>query len=466
MSKNIAIVGAGASGLFAAYTFSKDKNYNVYLFEQGADIDKRHCPIMEGKANKCINCANCHISGSVGGAGAFSDGKYILSTEYGGWLQDVVGKEKAMEYMYKADDVLVSFGATTKFFEPDDEMKKTFLQNNLHMLQARCKHLGTDANYETMVKMVDYLKSCSNIHILSNTRIINVFNLTNGKKSLMGESKFDLPHVDFDYVIFAVGRSGSRFFNEWCTRNDIPATNNQVDIGVRVEIPAIVWNDFTDKIYEPKIVYKTKQYEDWVRSFCVNPKGEVVVENNDGILSVNGHSYSDPSKYTNNTNFALLSTIHFTEPFNEPVEYARRIVSLANAVSGGSVIVQTLGDLERGRRTNEHRLSKNTVVPTLKAAVAGDLSLCMPKRQLDNIIETLHAIDKAMPGTANPDTLLYGIEAKYYSAKVKTDENFEFVNNGVGGYYAVGDGSGMTRSLSQASAQGIMVAENIMNLGE
>ena len=248
---------------------------------------------------------------------------------------------------------------------------------------------------------------------------------------------------------------GSKLFTKWCADNQIPMTNNQVDIGVRVELPSMIWEDFAKKIYEPKIIYRSKRYGDTTRMFCFNDRGSVVTENTDGVLTVNGHSYRDPARKTANSNFALLSTIRFTQPFREPIEYARHVASLANLISGGSVLVQRLGDLECGRRTEEKRLRQSTTIPTLNA-VPGDLSLCMPKRQLDNIIETLHALDAVAPGTSNYDTLLYGIECKYYSARPEC-ENFQV--KGCKNIYAIGDGAGFTRSLSQASANGLYVAD-------
>ena len=261
-----------------------------------------------------------------------------------------------------------------------------------------------------------------------------------------------------DHIIFAVGRVGSRFFSDWCERNAIPLTNNQVDVGVRVELPSIIWEDFSRKIYEPKIWYRSKQYGDTTRMFCFNDRGNVVTENTGGVLTVNGHSYREENRKTQNSNFALLSTIRFTQPFKQPIDYARHVASLANLISGGSVLVQRLGDLENGRRTDENRLRQCTTSPTL-AAVPGDLSLCMPKRQLDNIIETLHALDAVSPGTSNYDTLLYGVECKYYSARPKA-EDFEL--EGCRNIYAVGDGAGFTRSLSQAAANGLYVADKIL----
>ena len=335
------------------------------------------------------------------------------------------------------------------------------------MLQSQCKHLGTDANFETMVKMIGYLNEHPQVKIMTNCEVVDVTDSeSDNTKVILCNIDGNTKTVYVDKVVFAVGRVGSKFFSDWCNANRVSLTNNQVDIGVRVELPSMIWEDFEKKIYEPKIHYTSKKYGDTTRMFCFNGRGEVVTENANGVLTVNGHAYKAEDKKTENTNFALLSTIRFTQPFNKPIEYARHVASLANMISGGSVLVQRLGDLELGRRTDENRLRKSTVRPTLKGAVAGDLSLCLPKRQLDNIIETLHALDKIAPGTANYDTLLYGIECKYYSARPKTDKSFEiqFENNMQSGYYAIGDGAGFTRSLAQAAAQGLMVADAILEL--
>lgn len=452
----IGIVGGGISGLMAAYRLSMLNNIHVIIFEKGNDIRQRVCPLLHHNVNKCVKCEHCAIMEGLAGAGAFSDGKYNITAEYGGWLQDIMPADNVLKYIEQADDILVDFGATRERFMPNDELKKLCLQHDLYMQQGQCKHLGTDANFDTMCNLVDYLLNCENVDIYTGC---NVTNITSEGDSILLSSGEALMSVD--KVIVAVGRSGSKFFSNWCTKNNIKLANNQVDIGVRVELPSIIWEDFEKKIYEPKVIYRSKQYGDVTRMFCFNGRGEVVTENTNGILTVNGHAYKAEEKKTKNTNFALLSTIRFTQPFNEPIEYARHVAKLANMVSGGSVIVQRLGDLENGRRTDEARLRQSTVQPTLKSAVAGDLSLCMPKRQLDNIIETLHALNNIASGTSNYDTLLYGIECKYYSARPETNSKFELVN--MPNVYAVGDGAGFTRSLSQAAAQGLMVADNIIS---
>ena len=451
---DIAIVGGGIGGLMAAYRLSLgNPSLSICLVEKGNPIEKRICPIVAKKVSKCIKCKSCAIMEGLAGAGAFSDGKYVISTEYGGWLTDFLSDETVIDYIEQADKILVSFGATEERYTPSNDLKKLCIQNGLHMNQAQLKHLGTDSNFETMRKLIiDITTRCD---VLTNTTVTDVDKDSHTLyiKNTDGESAFTA-----NKIIFAVGRVGSDFFSKWCEKNDIGLQNNQVDVGVRVELPSVVWEDFSKKIYEPKIWYRSKQYCDRTRMFCFNERGNVVTENTSGVLTVNGHSYRDLARKTNNSNFALLSTIKFTEPFKQPIEYARHVASLANLISGGGVLVQRLGDLESGRRTDAKRLAQSTTKPTLNA-VPGDLSLCMPKRQLDNIIETLHALDKVSPGTANYDTLLYGIECKYYSARPDCDD-FEII--GCKDIYAVGDGAGFTRSLSQAAANGLYVADKIL----
>lgn len=452
---DVAIIGGGIGGLMSAYQLcTKNPSLKVVLFEKGHDIEKRVCPIVAKKVDTCIKCPSCAIMEGLAGAGAFSDGKYVISTEYGGWLPDFLPKATVLDYIEKADKVLMSFGAPEERYMPSDELKKKCLEHDLHMSQAQLKHLGTDANFNTMCKMAAFLKE--KVEILCDTEVTNVNKDTN---TVTFTNKSGTDEVQADSIIFAVGRAGSKFFSQWCKDHNIKLSNNQVDVGVRVELPASVWEDFSKKIYEPKIWYRSKKYGDTTRMFCFNERGSVVMENTQGVLTVNGHAYKDKAKKTENSNFALLSTIRFTEPFKEPIEYARHVATLSNLISGGSVLVQRLGDLMNGRRTDEKRLKQSTVTPTLNA-VPGDLSLCLPKRQLDNIVETLQALDKIAPGTMNYDTLLYGIECKYYSARPETDEKFAL--KGCNNIYCVGDGTGFTRSLSQAAAHGIYIADMIL----
>ncbi|HCB99716.1 MAG TPA: FAD-dependent oxidoreductase [Ruminococcaceae bacterium] len=450
---DIAIVGGGIGGLMCAWRLTeKCPDASVVIFEKGADLKDRRCPIVAGKSPKCVHCPSCAIMEGLAGAGAFSDGKYIISHEYGGWLPEFMPNDTVVSYIEQADKILVSFGATTERFQPNDELKRVCLEHDLHMQQAVVKHLGTDANLETMGRMVEALrKRCT---IITRADVQDVDADTHNIKVHMpdGEKTYKA-----DRVIFAVGRAGSGFFTKWCKSNKVRMQSNQVDVGVRVELPAILWDHFSKKIYEPKIWYRSEGYGDVTRMFCFNERGNVVTENTGGILTVNGHAYRDPAKKSENSNFALLTTMRFTDPFKEPIAYAKHVASLANLISGDSVLVQRLGDLEQGRRTDPKRLQQCTTRPTLNA-VAGDLSLCMPKRQLDDILETLHALDSIAPGTSNYDTLLYGIECKYYSARPEA-EDFEL--KGHKKIYAIGDGAGFTRSLAQASANGLYLADKL-----
>ena len=447
---DVAVIGGGISGLMAAYRLiSQNSALNIVMIEKGRDLEERSCPMITDKAKTCLGCKYCAIMEGLAGAGAFSDGKYVISTEYGGWLTDFLDDTTVRDYIEQADAILVGFGASKERYLPCDDLKRLCLKHDLHMQQAELKHLGTDDNFATMKKMINDLSS--RIEILTKTEVIDVDKASHRVITTDAE-------LIADKIIFAVGRAGSRMLSRWCRENDIEMTNNQVDIGVRVELPALVWDHFSERIYEPKILYRSRLYRDVTRMFCFNERGHVVMENTDGVLTVNGHSYKGQQKKTQNSNFALLSTSRFTQPFKDPIEYARYIASLANLISGGSVLVQRLGDLEAGRRTDEKRLWQSTTRPTLNV-VPGDLSLCMPKRQLDNIIETLHALDKVAPGTANHDTLLYGIECKYYSARPKTAD---FELDGCKGIYTIGDGAGFTRSLSHAAAHGLYVADKIL----
>lgn len=457
MEKNydVVIIGGGIGGLMCAYRIMEtNRTASVLLLEKGADLKDRVCPIVAKKTGRCIKCESCAIMEGLGGAGAFSDGKYIISYEYGGWLPDFLPRETVLDYIEQADSILVSFGATTERFQPDNDLKKLCLRHDLHMQQAVVKHLGTDYNYSTMLKMVEKIKT--GCEVLCRTEVTDAD--PESRRVTYSTKSGEQHTIHAENIIFAVGRAGSGFFSTWCRKYGVPLKNNQVDIGVRVELPSIIWEDFSKKIYEPKIWYRSHGYGDTTRMFCFNERGSVVTENTRGILTVNGHAFRDERKKTENSNFALLSTIRFTSPFREPIAYARHVASLANLISGGSVLVQRLGDLELGRRTEEKRLAQSTTRPTLDA-VAGDLSLCMPKRQLDNILETLHALDKVAPGTANSDTLLYGVECKYYSARPEADD---FEISGRSGIFAIGDGAGFTRSLSQASANGLYVADKIL----
>jgi len=386
-----------------------------------------------------------------GGAGAYSDGKFNFTTQFGGWLGEYLPEAEIMQLFEYVDSINVKFGDTNERFSTKSggaaKIEKKALENDLHLLHAIVKHLGTENNLKILMKLYEHLKE--RVEIRCNTVVKQIIP-ENGIYTLQTD-KGD--NIQCRYLITAPGRSGAEWFTQQCKALKLSLINNQVDIGVRVELPARVFEHITDVVYESKLMYRTKQYGDIVRTFCMNPYGEVVTENTNGIVTVNGHSYSDPKLHTENTNFALLVSNKFTEPFEDSNEYGESIARLSNMLGGG-VLLQRFGDLVKGRRSSERRMEKCFTRPTLKAT-PGDLSLVIPKRQLDNIIEMIYALDKIAPGTANEDTLLYGVEVKFYNSKVDVDKNLE---TSVKGLYALGDGSGVTHSLSQASASGIHVA--------
>jgi uncharacterized protein len=450
MSKfyDVIIVGAGASGIYAAYELiQKNTNINILILEKGNSLDKRICPIDGKKIKACIHCKLCNIMNGYGGAGSLSDGKYNITNNFGGELHKYVGREEALELMNYVDEVLCKMGgAEAKLYSTSQsQLKSKALQYDLHLLDAKVRHLGTDRNLVILKNIFDFLQD--KIDILFNSEVIEI---DKSYDEFFVHTKDEL-YTCRDLVV-ATGRSGSKWISEVCKKLKIKTESNRVDIGVRVELPAAVFEHITSEVYESKIVYRTKKYSDFVRTFCMNPHGEVVNENTNGIVTVNGHSYSNPELHTDNTNFALLVSNHFTEPFKNSNEYGESIAKLSNMLGGG-VLVQRFGDLVQGRRTNEHRLEKSFTKPTLNAT-PGDLSLVLPKRQLDDIIEMIYALDKIAPGTANEDTLLYGVEVKFYNSMVEVDKNLETT---VKGLYVLGDGSGVTHSLSQASASGVYV---------
>ncbi len=453
---DVAIIGCGEAGIYAAYELAvQSPRLKVAVFETGNDIYHRRCPIVVGKVKECIHCRTCDTMQGFGGAGAFSDGKFNFTTEFGGWLTDFMPGREVLTLIEHVDSINVGFGATHERYSTASEAAKDLenraLAHDLHLLQASCKHLGTERNLKILSNIYEWMKE--KVQFFFNTKV----------EHIGGEEKWYCLHLENGdkvfcrYLIACPGRSGAEWFAGECKKLGFKLINNQVDIGVRVELPAKVFKHITDVVYESKLVYRTKQYGDLVRTFCMNPYGHVVAENVDGINTVNGHSYSDPALRSENTNFALLVSNKFTEPFNEPYRYGKHIASLSNMLAGG-VLVQRFGDLIRGARTNEHRLSQSFVRPTLTAAVPGDLSLALPKRQLDNIIEMIYALDKIAPGSANYDTLLYGAEVKFYSGRIELDGNLE---TKMSGFFAIGDGAGITRGLAQAGASGVKAARVI-----
>jgi len=453
---DVVILGCGEAGIFAAYELEKrNPGLKLLAIDQGPDIYHRSCPIVSGKVRECIHCKVCHTMCGFGGAGAFSDGKFNFTTAFGGWLTDFIDPRTVMELIEYVDAINVAHGATEEVYSTETAEAKALarraLAYDLHLLQARCKHLGTEKNLMILQNIYEDLKN--KLEFRFNTAAETIEKADGGYLvELKGGGE-----IFCKYLLAAPGRSGAEWFSDVCKSLGLHLINNQVDVGVRVELPATVFEHITNVVYESKLIYRTKQYGDQVRTFCMNPYGHVVAENVEGINTVNGHSYADPSLRSENTNFALLVSNRFTQPFNEPYRYGKHIASLSNLLAGG-VLVQRFGDLVDGKRTNEHRMSQSFVRPTLTAAVPGDLSLTLPKRQLDNIIEMIYQLDKIAPGTANYDTLLYGAEVKFYSARLELDADLE---TKLPGFFAAGDGAGVTRGLAQAGASGVQAARAI-----
>ncbi|MBQ4647508.1 MAG: NAD(P)/FAD-dependent oxidoreductase [Candidatus Gastranaerophilales bacterium] len=452
---NVAIVGGGPAGIFTALELAKLKpEWKILLIEKGRKIEKRICPIREGQ-KKCLSCKTCGLLCGWGGAGAFSDGKLTLTPEVGGHLVDYMPYSDVENLIEYCDNIYLDHGATQTVFGQnraefaDIEHAATLAE--LKLVHSPVRHLGTEKSLSVLKSMQDYLMD--RIDIINNEQVdeliiqdatIKGFTTKEGKEYLA------------DYVVVAPGREGADWLSNQFIKNKIEMVNNAVDVGVRVELPAPVMEPITSRLYESKLIYHTPTFGDEVRTFCMNPNGEVVNENYNGISTVNGHSYAD--KKTPNTNFALLVSKKFTEPFHEPIKYGQHIASLANMLSGG-ILVQRFGDLIDGRRSTPQRIKESIIQPTLECATPGDLSLVLPYRQLLSIIEMLYALDKIAPGVASRYTLLYGVEVKFYSARVLISNELETL--GVKNLFAIGDGAGVTRGLMQASASGVHVARTI-----
>ena len=450
---DVIIIGAGPGGIFSAFELTREKNkLSVAVFEMGKPLAGRKCPIDGDKVKRCIKCPSCSIMSGFGGAGAFSDGKYNITNQFGGTLYEHIGGEKAIELMEYVDDINVKYGGegTKLYSTANSQLKRLCLQNDLHLLDARVRHLGTDINYIVLENLYNELKD--KVDFYFNTMVNTVEKDEEGYKITTAKDEFTCTRC-----IISTGRSGSKWMESVAKSLNLPTLSNRVDLGVRVELPADVFARMTDELYESKLIYRTEKFEDLVRTFCMNPHGVVVNENTNGIVTVNGHSYEDKALHTENTNFALLVSKHFSEPFKDSNGYGESIARLSNMLGGG-VIIQRFGDLVRGRRSTQKRLDKSFVRPTLDAT-PGDLSLVLPKRILDGIIEMIYALDKICPGTANDDTLLYGVEVKFYNMEVVMDENLETEYPGL---YVIGDCSGVTHSLSHASASGVFVARRIL----
>jgi len=451
---DVIIVGAGPAGIFAALEFIEKDGVSVLMIEKGRDIEKRRCP-MKIKEISCNACPECGLLSGWGGAGAYSDGKLSLSSEVGGFLKNYIPEEEVQKLISYVDSVYLRFGAPKESYGENREelarISREAAKHGLLFVPSRIRHIGTDRAKGLLKRMREHLNK--KVEVLFDTEVVQV--LLDGTK-VKGVKLENGKELEAAHVILAPGREGSKWLEDEIKRLDLSVSANPVDLGVRVEVPAPVMEHLTEVTYEPKFIYYSKSFDDRVRTFCVNPHGEVVKEYLKGIWTVNGHSYA--KKKTANTNFALLVSTTFTEPFHEPTQYGRHIATLANFLGQG-VIVQRLGDLMVGRRSTSDRMSRSTVQATLKDATPGDLSFVIPYRYLSDIIEMLEALDKLAPGVASRHTLLYGVEVKFYSVRPKLTNHLE---TEIENLFAVGDGAGVSRGLVQASASGIIAAREIL----
>jgi len=451
---DVIIIGSGPSGIFAALELVKNSNLNILMIEKGGDIQTRACPMVESET-PCAQCDQCSILCGWGGAGAYSDGKLTLTSEFGGWLRDYLSVEDLTIFIDYVDSIYCSFGVYGAIHGEDDDafarLKKKSAGYDLDLIPARIRHIGTDLCKEVLRNIRGYLEG--RIDMLFGMPVQHV---TYDNGAVTGVITLDGQKFSAPIVIAAAGREGSTWLSEEAKRLKLSLQKNPVDIGVRVELPARIMTDITDVAYEGKFIYTTKRFSDRVRTFCMNPYGEVVKEYSEGIYSVNGHSYKN--RKTQNTNFALLVSTDFTKPFNDPISYGKYIAGLAQLLGGG-VIVQRLGDLKMGRRSTPERIADGSVRPTLDDATPGDISFALPYRHLHNIMEMLEALDNVAPGVNSGDTLLYCVEVKFYSTKLKLTPSLETeVNN----LFAVGDGAGVSRGLIQASISGVVAAREVL----
>lgn len=452
---NVAIIGAGPAGIFSALEIIKLKpDWKVAIIEKGQKIEKRRCMIRNG-APKCPPCKKCGLLCGWGGAGAFSDGKLTLTPDVGGNLLDYMTRQEVKDIISYTDQIYLDYGATKEVFGTNmadfEDIARQATLAELKLVHSPVRHLGTERSLDVLKSMQDALDE--HVDILCNVIAKNLI-IENGKVKGFTTDKGDSIYAE--YVIVAPGREGADWLTEEFAKHNIGFVNNAVDVGVRVELPAPVMESITDKLYESKLIYYAPTFGDEVRTFCMNPNGEVVCENYNGIATVNGHSYAKQT--TNNTNFALLVSKKFTEPFKEPIQYGQHVARLANMLGGG-VLVQRLGDLLDGRRSTPESIKNSIISPTLTSATPGDLSLVLPYRHLKSIVEMLYALDKIAPGVASRYTLLYGVEVKFYSARVKITKEFE--TEGVNNLFSIGDGAGVTRGLIQASASGVLAARAV-----
>jgi len=449
---DVIIVGAGPAGIFSALELADKTDLSILMLDKGPAIDQRKCPASRGMG--CVNCDPCSLLAGWGGAGAFSDGKLTLSTEVGGWLNEYCTEKKLWDLLNYVDSVYLKFGATKNLYgaspEKFAEIERRASFAGLKLVRQKVRHMGTEKCAETLHKMRSHLEGRVDIRTRTDVKSLLVKDgKVEGVETTKGEKFYG------KYVIVAPGRIGAEWLKTEAEILGLKTLNNPVDVGVRVEVQAAIMEELTKTLYEPKLIYHSKCFDDHVRTFCVAPLGEVITESYNGILTVNGQSYAE--RKTKNTNFAILVSTSFTEPFREPIAYGKYIARLSNLLSGG-VIIQRLGDLKAGRRSTEERIKRSLCVPTLKNATPGDLSFVLPYRYLADITEMLQALDKVAPGINSNDTLLYGIEVKFYSSRLELTNQLE---TKIHNLFTIGDGAGVSRGLIQASSSGVIVAEEI-----
>lgn len=450
---DVIIVGAGPAGIFSALEISENTGLSILMLDRGPDINQRKCPASRGF--ECVHCEPCLLLSGWGGAGAFSDGKLTLSTEVGGWLNHFISKKELDELISYVDNIYLKFGATEHIYggnvEQVEDVERKASLTGLKLIRQKIRHMGTERCAQTLRKMRQKLNSKAEIRLKTDVKGLIVKNgVVEGVETVNGEKFFG------KYVIVAPGRSGAEWLQAEAQALGLKTLNNPVDVGIRVEVLASVMEELTNVLYEPKFIYHSKFFDDQVRTFCVAPYGEVIAESYNGVLTVNGQSYAE--RKTKNTNFAILVRTSFTEPFREPIAYGKYLARLSNLLSGG-ILMQRLGDLEAGRRSTLERIARSVVTPTLKNATPGDLSFVLPYRYLTDIREMLQALDKIAPGINSRDTLLYGIEVKFYSSRLQLNNCLE---TKIHNLFTIGDGAGVTRGLVQASASGIIVAREII----
>lgn len=451
---DVIIVGAGPAGIFSALELTKNTNLSVLMLDKGPDINQRKCPANRGLG--CINCDPCSLLSGWGGAGAFSDGKLTLSTKVGGWLNEYCTRERLAKLVNHVDGVYRKFGAPNNLYGADldrvEEIERKASLAGLMLVPQKLRHMGTEKCADTLRKMRKHLNDKVDVRMRTEVKGLLVKDdVVEGVETIKGEKIFG------KYVVVAPGRSGAEWLKCEAQSLGLKTLNNPVDVGVRVEILASVMEDLTRVLFEPKFVYYSKSFDDQVRTFCVAPEGEVIMESYDGILTVNGQSYAE--RKTKNTNFAILVSTSFTDPFKEPIAYGKYLARLTNLLSGG-VLVQRLGDLQAGRRSTEERIERSIVVPTLRTATPGDLSFVLPYRYLADIREMLEALDVISPGVNSKHTLLYGVEVKFYTSRLVLKDCLE--TKKIRNLFTIGDGAGVTRGLVQASVSGVIAAEEIV----